>query len=115
MKDAVRWLGFLKGIWFMGVFDGNIDREGSFLIGANRQVCPTRSHVGRMVRFAPARGDDGNDLLFITRDFNRGLRKENGTIPFYGRFLKKSFYPQISRIDANYQGGKQEGVPRFQK
>ena len=51
--------------------------------------------------FASARGDDGNDLLFITRDFNRGLRKENGTIPFYGRFLKKTFRREIREFDTN--------------
>jgi hypothetical protein len=28
------------GSW--GFFDGNIGSQGSFLIGANRQVCPTR-------------------------------------------------------------------------
>jgi hypothetical protein len=26
--------------------------------------------IGRAARFAPVRGDDGNDLLFITREFN---------------------------------------------
>jgi hypothetical protein len=26
--------------------------------------------------------------------------------------LKKVFYPRISRIDANYEGGKQEGSPK---
>jgi hypothetical protein len=31
---------------------------------------------------APARGDDGHDRSFITRDFNRGEGNENGTIPF---------------------------------
>jgi hypothetical protein len=29
----------------------------------------------------------GNDRCFITRDFNRGSGKENGTIPFYPIFL----------------------------
>jgi hypothetical protein len=32
--------------------------------------------------FAPVRDDDGPDRSFITRDFNRVLGKENGTIPF---------------------------------
>ena len=37
--------------------------------------------------FAPARGDDGHDRSFITRDFNGVGGKENGTIPFYRRFF----------------------------
>jgi hypothetical protein len=39
--------------------------------------------------FAPVRGDDGHDRSFITRDFNRGGGKENGTIPFYRRFFDR--------------------------
>jgi hypothetical protein len=35
------------------------------------------------------RGDDGHDRSFITRDFNRGSGKENGTIPFYRRFFDR--------------------------
>jgi len=45
--------------------------------------------------------DDGNGRSFITRDFNRGLGKENGTIPFSGSFLKKVFirkFRQLARI-----------------
>ena len=64
---------------------------------------------------ASARGDDGNDLLFITRDFNRGLRKENGTIPFYGRFLKKVFirkFRELTRITKEESG---KAVAEFQK
>ena len=38
--------------------------------------------------FALVRGDDGNDRSFITRDFNRGSGKENGTIPFYAIFFR---------------------------
>jgi hypothetical protein len=51
--------------------------------------------------FTPERGDDGNDRSFITRDFNRGWGKENGTIPFYGRFSD-----DITRatVDDRYQG-----------
>jgi hypothetical protein len=41
-----------------------------------------------MTRFAPVWGDDGNDRSFITRDFNRGSGKENGTIPFYATFFE---------------------------
>jgi hypothetical protein len=29
-----------------------------------------------------SKGADGSDRSFITRDFNRGCGKENGTIPF---------------------------------
>ena len=36
----------------------------------------------RWVCFAPVRGDNGHDRSFITRDYNRGRGKENGTIPF---------------------------------
>jgi hypothetical protein len=39
-------------------------------------------NIGRAARFAPVKGDDGNDRSFITRDFNRAWGKENGTIPF---------------------------------
>src|ERR1700679_2193682 len=35
------------GSW--GFFDGNIRRQGSFLIGANRQVCPTRPALRSMI------------------------------------------------------------------
>jgi hypothetical protein len=45
--------------------------------------------VNRTTRFAPVRGDDGHDRSFITRDFNRGSGKENGTIPFYRRFFDR--------------------------
>ena len=38
--------------------------------------------ANRTARFAPARGDDNNNCIFITCDFNRVGRKENGTIPF---------------------------------
>jgi hypothetical protein len=31
---------------------------------------------------ASRRGDDGNNHSLITRDFNKGSGKENGTIPF---------------------------------
>ena len=39
--------------------------------------------------FVPVRGDNGIDRSFITRDFNRGWGKENGTIPFYRRFFDR--------------------------
>jgi hypothetical protein len=48
--------------------------------------------------FAPARGDDGHDRSFITRDFNRGCGKENGTIPFYRRFLRELTKLTTARI-----------------
>ena len=54
--------------WFIGFFDGNIGRQGGFLIGAKRQLCPTKWRGGGAARFAPLRGDDGNDRSFITRD-----------------------------------------------
>jgi hypothetical protein len=38
--------------------------------------------ANRAARFAPARSDDNNNCIFITRDFNRVGKKENGTIPF---------------------------------
>ena len=78
MKDAGCRLGSFCS-W--GFFDGNIGRQESFLIGAARQRRPTRRDVGSVSGFAPVRGDDGIDLSFITRDFNRGWGKENGTIP----------------------------------
>ena len=52
-------------------------------------------NIGWMARFAPVRGDDGGDCSFITRDFNRVSGKENGTIPFYRRFLNKVFIREL--------------------
>jgi hypothetical protein len=65
--------------------------------------------------FAPVRGDDGNDRSFITRDFNRGLRKENGTIPFYGRFLKKVFIRKFRELTRITKEESRKAAPWFQK
>jgi hypothetical protein len=88
----------------MKIFDGNIGRQGGFLIGAKRQLCPTGWKAGRAVRFAPVRGDDGDDRSFITRDFNGDWGKENGTIPFYRIFLKKVFPPSLIPLRQGYGG-----------
>jgi hypothetical protein len=32
--------------------------------------------------FAPVRGDDGNNCIFITREYDSSDLNENGTIPF---------------------------------
>ena len=41
---------------------------------------------------------DDDIYLFITRDFNRGRGKENGTIPFYCSFLKKVFIREFREL-----------------
>ena len=43
----------------------------------------------RWARFAPARGDDNNNCIFITREYDSFGLKENGTIPFYRRFFDR--------------------------
>ena len=70
MKDAGCRLSFWEEIWFMGIGSWQPRQTGEFfLIGAARQRRPTRWKVGRAVCFALARGDDGNDFLFITHEF----------------------------------------------
>jgi hypothetical protein len=65
----------------MGIFYGNIGRQGGFLIGANRHQRDAGPNWGNMsgwlssfaqgfggLGFASVRGDDGHDRSFITRD-----------------------------------------------
>jgi hypothetical protein len=40
-------------------------------------------------RFAPVWGNDGNNCIFITREYDSFGLKENGTIPFYRRFFDR--------------------------
>jgi hypothetical protein len=43
-------------------------------------------------------GDDNNNFIFITREYDSSGLKENGTIPFYRRFLEKVFRHGLARI-----------------
>jgi hypothetical protein len=74
MKVAVRRLSFWKGIWFMATW-----RLGT---ATRRPSLPF---------FAPVRGDDNNNCIFITREYDSFGLKENGTIPFYRRFFPVFF------------------------
>ena len=93
MKNAVRRLGFWKGIWLRGIFRWQHWQTGELFnwgkpAGLPYQSSVTLDPIGgdvsgvRCACFAPVRGDDGNNRSFITRNFNRVGRKENGTIPF---------------------------------
>ena len=50
------------------------------------------------------------ECIFITRDFNRGWGKENGTIPFYRRF-----FDRINKIikTQNEQARIHRALPAF--
>ena len=89
MKDAVRRLGFWKGTRFMGIFRWQHWQAGEFFSWGKPAGLPCQIRDGSVARFGPVRGDDGHDHSFITRDFNRGCGKENGTIPFYHRFFDR--------------------------
>jgi hypothetical protein len=71
----------------MDPIGGNVSgRLSSFANPPSPRLRRDRGFEG--LGFALVRGDDGHDRSFITRDFNRGSGKENGTIPFYAIFFR---------------------------
>jgi hypothetical protein len=78
-------LVFLTSVTLDPIFlttDGHGRRATEWVVRANWGRRHAVLPIWFMGIFRRGRGGDGHDRSFITREFNRGWGKENGTIPF---------------------------------
>jgi len=73
---------FLTSVTLDPIFNRRMDIAQRGVMRANWGRRHAVLPIWFMGIFRRGRGGDGHDRSFITREFNRGWGKENGTIPF---------------------------------